>query len=122
MCFRNVMSNLFEVNIGVPQGSVLESCPFAIYSNDLPVHLEKFYCELYTHDYIIYTSDCCCVDVESGLRVERSDLSKWTSNNIMMINTYSLHSSQKLIVSPKTTLRLYSLICIHGKMLVGIEL
>ena len=55
--FHGSFSNVKHVECGVPQGSSLGSLLFSIFSNDLPLALNKACVSMYDDDSTIYASE-----------------------------------------------------------------
>ena len=53
---ENELSCKTPINSGVPQGSILGSLLFMIHMNDLPLHLNESYIDLFADDTTQYTS------------------------------------------------------------------
>ena len=50
-CINGFVSELMDINIGVPQGSCLGPLLFLLYINDLPLAVENFTVAIYADNY-----------------------------------------------------------------------
>ena len=85
MSFKNCLSNPTQLNIGVPQGSILGPLLFAVYINDLPLYINTT-CDLFADDCTIYTSQENRSELENSLQKELDNLTRWSNENRMQIN------------------------------------
>ena len=54
--FNGRLSNIIQVESGIPQGSCLGPLPFSIFTNDMPLAFSKASVATYVDDSILYTS------------------------------------------------------------------
>ena len=86
MVFGDAQSSPQDVEIGVPQGSILGPLLFIIYINDLP-SASKFFKEiLFADDSNFYASAGSKKDLYSQVTLELEKLSKWFVHNRLSLN------------------------------------
>jgi hypothetical protein len=83
---ENKRSSLMEMQVGVPQGSILGPLLFIIYMNDLPRCLEFYNVILYADDTVIYYSSTMIQEVESKLNTDLVNITDWFNSNLLTLN------------------------------------
>ena len=78
-------SNTQPVKYGVPQGSILGPLLFAIYVNDLPLHIQEK-CEIFCDDTTIHTSHSNIHEISHSLQQSVDTLTDWCKLNHMSLN------------------------------------
>ena len=78
-------SSIQPVKYGVPQGSVLGPLLFAIYVNDLPLHIQEK-SELFCDDTTIHTHHSNVHDISQSLQQSINTLKEWCKLNHMSLN------------------------------------
>ena len=78
-------SNTQPVKYGVPQGSILGPLLFAIYVNDLPLHIQD-QCELFCDDTTIHTNHSDITQIAHSLQQSINTLTTWCKLNHMSLN------------------------------------
>jgi hypothetical protein len=68
--FNGSFSNVKDVKCGVPQGSSLGHLLFSIFTNDLPLALNKASVSMYADDSIVYASATTANEVNETLNKE----------------------------------------------------
>ena len=84
---NNFSSELTDIKLGVPQGSVLGPSLFNIYINDLPNHLSLSETVMFADDTTIIISDKSLNNLHSKCETTIKELSKWIEENKLYINT-----------------------------------
>ena len=101
-------SSLKEVNIGVPQGSILGPLLFCVYINDLPLHIssKEVNCDLFADDTSIHTASSNLVSLNSNLQQSLNDVSDWCKCNSMLIHP---QKTKSMIITTRQKHQLASL-------------
>ena len=81
---QNQLSGKCQLQIGVPQGSVLGSLLFLIYVNDINRHV---HCNLYADDTLIYCTGSNIVELKTNIQKCVTDVHEWYELNKLVINT-----------------------------------
>jgi hypothetical protein len=84
--FNGSSSNVKHVKCGVPQGSSLGALFLSIFTNDLPLALNKAYVSMYADDSTIYASATTTNDVTETLNKELQSVLKWVASNKLVLN------------------------------------
>ena len=80
------LSSEHEVNIGVPQGSILGPSLFLLYVNDISQHVKQGSCNLFADDSVIYTTGETVNEVTQSLQSNLNDVGIWYEANKLVIN------------------------------------
>lgn len=85
--FNGILSAAINVDLGVPQGSVLGPLLFLIYINDI-VEVVGDNCEirLFADDAIIYTTGYSCVEINNKLHKQMEKIDEWVKRNRLSVN------------------------------------
>ena len=85
---QNDRSELLDVNIGVPQGSVLGPTLFIMYVNDLFRIIDDEQCDMimYADDTVLYTSSKTFDEGYNKLEANLHAVIKWCTNNRLTLN------------------------------------
>ena len=107
-----VLSSPLNLEVGVPQGSILGPLLFSIYMNDLPLLLKNTEVDIYADDTTIWSSGTDCTDIQNTLNISLDKANSWFKLNGMIPNTKKtkhllIGSVQKLIHSSETTMEIY---------------
>ena len=62
-----LLSSPLNLEVGVPQGSILGPLLFSIYMNDLPLLLKNTEVDIYADDTTIWSSGTNCTDIQNTL-------------------------------------------------------
>ena len=108
----DVLSSPLNLEVGVPQGSILGPLLFSIYMNDLPLLLKNTEVDIYADDTTIWSSGTNCTDIQNTLNISLDKANSWFKLNGMLPNTKKtkhllIGSVQKLIHSSKATMEIY---------------
>ena len=85
--YENITSNLRNVNIGVPQGSILGPLLFILYINDFPDVCREASTLLYADDTAIFFQSSNADELQSMLDSYLPLISKWFIINKLSLNT-----------------------------------
>ena len=83
---NNVYSNVKNVNIGVPQGSVLGPTLFLLYINDINNYLGNATCNMYADDVLIYCSNNDINVLNDNLQASIDNIKQWYDSNLLVVN------------------------------------
>ena len=84
---QNKLSGKCQLQIGVPQGSVLGPLLFLIYVYDINRHVHLGYCNLYADDSLIYCTGSDIVELKTNIQKCVTDVHEWYESNKLVINT-----------------------------------
>ena len=124
-----VLSGPLNLDVRVPQGSILGPFLFSIYINNLPLLLKDTEVDIYADDTMICSNITNCTDVQSTLNDSLEKANSWFKLSRMIPNTkktkYLLVGSvQKLNHSSETTMKIYidniKLEEVAGEKLLGV--
>lgn len=126
----NVSSDDQLVTCGVPQGSILGPLLFLLFINDLPLHTTNVSTDLYADDTTLYDIGKSKPDLERNLSIAVTNLSKWCTNNGMVINydktkMMLITTKQKRALLEYTNLNIsinsHDLACVSGDKILGVH-
>ena len=80
------LSELREVNAGVPQGSVLGPFLFILFANDIGNFIERGQINCYADDAVIYTSAKNIKEAEKQLQICINAVEEWYTENKLKVN------------------------------------
>ena len=83
---HNKLSEKRQLNIGVPQGSVLGPILFLIYINDINMHVDLGACNLYADDTLVYCSANNINELQECTQKCVTAIKEWYDNNHLVIN------------------------------------
>jgi hypothetical protein len=89
--YKGTDSQLFSVTCGVPQGSVLGTLLFIIYTNDLPGSLRCTTCILFADDTTIYVSGRNIKELYKLINEDIASLAEWFKVNKLSLNISKTH-------------------------------
>ena len=100
-CYDNCLSKSADIDIGVPQGSILGPLLFSIYVNDLPKALKFMDITLYADDTVLYYSSKHLSSLRQSINADLENVSNWLELNHLTLNigkskSMIIGSSQKL--------------------------
>ena len=84
---RNQLSGKCQLQIGVPQGSVLGPLLFLIYVNDINRHVHLGSCNIYADDTLIYCTGNNITELKYNIQKCVTDVHEWYESNKLVINT-----------------------------------
>ena len=99
----SVNSTFDELNLGVPQGSVLGPLLFSIFINDLPIQFMKSAVKLFADDTTIVINGFDLEIVLNQLKLDIKILDEWCKHNKLYVNwskTFIMFYSNKRIAWP----------------------
>ena len=77
----DAISDVKNLHIGVPQGSVLGPILFTIFINDLTQYVGNATCNLNADDTVVFCQGSNCGDVNNALQENIHNLSEWYKDN-----------------------------------------
>ena len=83
---RNQLSGKCQLQIGVPQGSVLGPLLFLIYVNDINRHVHLGSCNIYADDTLIYCTGNNITELKYNIKKYVTDVHEWYESNKLVIN------------------------------------
>ena len=81
-----ITSDIENINVGVPQGSLLGPVLFMLFVNDISQHVHLGTCNLYADDCLVYCTGDNVDDVSDKLQQCVHDVSNWYSENNLLLN------------------------------------
>jgi hypothetical protein len=84
--YNNKLSELVDINIGVPQGSTLGPLLFVLFVNDLPMFIKNGRCTMYADDTIIHVSKLDSEEVNQELNDVLVNVENWYKANRLVLN------------------------------------
>lgn len=84
--YNEVQSNRFDINLGVPQGSVLGPLLFLIYINELPMFIENGYTIMYADDTTVTVSAGNPDELYNKVQIVRNEMITWCDRNKLILN------------------------------------
>ena len=84
--FNGGFSNVKHVRCGVPQGSFLGPLLFNIFTNDLPLILNKACVSMYIDDSTIHASATTANEITETLNKELQSVLEWVDSNKLVLN------------------------------------
>ena len=119
------LSAFQNVNVGVPQGSILAPLLFLLYMNDISQCLKFSRCNIYADDVVIYTSSPNFTEAALHLQADLDRLSYWYTKNKLKIN---IDKTKVMLLSPSKNYNLEIFIDkqiieqVHNIRYLGVEI
>ena len=98
-----IESNVNDIVLGVPQGSILGPLFFLIFINDLPFFIKKLNCKLFADDTTLYHNDSNLEHLLTDFNIYVKPLFEWCKRNRIDINwekTFCMFITDKRIKLP----------------------
>ena len=86
--FNGSLSNIIQVESGIPQGSCLGPLLFSIFTNDI----SKASVSMYADDSTLYTSAITATEITAKLNKELQLVTEWVARNKLVLNIYKTKS------------------------------
>ena len=96
--YKDNLSSIISLNIGLPQGSLIGPICFIIYINELPLVSEKLFSTLYADDTNFSYVDNDFSSMVTVINTELEKVNQWTIANRLTINA----SKTELLVFTNT--------------------
>ena len=80
----DVLSSPLNLDVGVPQGSILGPLLFSIYINDLPLLLKDTEVDIYADDATIWSNGTNCTGIQKTLNDSLDKANSWFKLNRMI--------------------------------------
>ena len=87
---NGVISAPLPVKCGVPQGSILGPLLFILFINDMDQSISYCSAHMYADDTTFYIEGKSVEDLNSKLNEDMANVSKWCTNNKLVINSNNL--------------------------------
>ena len=84
--FNGSYSEVGEISCGVPQGSCLGPLLYTIFTNDLPLVLERASISMYADDSTIYVAALSPLELSRTLNPELQSVVEWIQKNKLVLN------------------------------------
>ena len=84
--FNGGYSEMKDLSCGVPQGSCLGPLLFSIFTNDLPLILNRASIAMYADDSTIHSASFIAGDLENVLNEELLLIKRWVNTNKLVLN------------------------------------
>ena len=108
--YNGSLSDVKHIHCGIPQGSCLGPLLFTIFTNDMPLVLDRANIAMYSDDTTLYMSATNVEDLSVALNKELQCISEWVVNNKMILNiskTKSIIFGSQYMLKSKPKLNLY---------------
>ena len=86
MFFNGSISNIIQVEAGIPQGSCLGPLLFSNFTNDIPLALSKASVSMYADDSTLYTSATTATEMTAPLNKKLQLVLEWVARNKVVLN------------------------------------
>ena len=100
--FNGERSSFENINIGVPQGSILGPLLFLIYVNDLPNTCKLGQCLLYADDSVFLFESANATELQNVINHELPNICSWLQMNKLSLNTkktvYQIYNNSRTSV------------------------
>ena len=104
VCHNNKVSDVKEVNIGVPQGTILGPILFLIYVNDLTKAVTNHaQINIFADDVVIYSNHSSIEQLQMNLQDTMTNVNKWYQRNKLCL---SLEKCNTMIINSNPSFKL----------------
>jgi hypothetical protein len=97
VAYKNSYSHIGEINVGVPQGSILGPLLFLLYVNDIHNISNKISCILYADDTTIFANGKDLSEVTQVINTELQHINEWIQLNKLSVN---ISKTSYMVMSP----------------------
>ena len=84
--FNGSLSNIIQVETGIPQGSCLGHLLFKIFTNEMPLALNNASVSRYADDSTLYKSATTASEITAALEIELQLVSEWVARSKFILN------------------------------------
>ena len=84
--FNGSLSNIIQVESGIPQGSCLGPLLVSIFTNDMPLALSKASVPMYADDSTLYTTATTVTEITATLNKELQFILECVASNKLVLN------------------------------------
>ena len=99
VAYKNSYSHIGEINVGVPQGSILGPLLFLLYVNDIHNISSKISCVLYADDTTIFANGKELSEVTQVMNTELHHINEWIQLNKLSVN---ISKTSYMVMSPSS--------------------
>ena len=87
VCYNGNTSDICNLSIGVPQGTILGPTLFVLYINDFSNNIGPAFCIRYADDTSIVACDYNITALQSKLQASTEKATEWLTNNRLLVNS-----------------------------------
>ena len=108
--YNGSLSDTKYIYTGIPQGSCLGPLLFTIFTNDMPLVLDRANIAMYSDDTTLYMSATNVEDLSVALNKELQYISEWVVNNRMVLN---ISKTKAIVFGSQHMLKSKPKLCLH---------